>query len=104
MVGLSIVSSIIFTPGRRQSKTLLTIDERGSKLARNSVFDCYLTPDWRQMAIKNSVKRFLSTFVDSISVFDCRLTGVYMMGAVTVQCSVGQLFPLLRQMTRLVVV
>ena len=27
------------TPGRRQSKTLLTIDERGSKIARNSVFD-----------------------------------------------------------------
>ena len=30
------------TPGRRQSKTLLAIDERGSKIARNSVFDCHL--------------------------------------------------------------
>ena len=27
----------VFTPDRRQSKTLLTIDERGSKIARNSV-------------------------------------------------------------------
>ena len=56
----------IFTPDRRQSKTLLTIHERGSKIARNSVFDCHLSPDWRQMAIKNSVSNnFLSTFVDS---------------------------------------
>ena len=32
------------TPGRRQSKTLSTIDERGSKIDRNSVFDCHLSP------------------------------------------------------------
>ena len=31
------------TPDRRQSKTLLTIDERGSKIDRNSVFDCHLS-------------------------------------------------------------
>ena len=30
----------ISTPGRWQSKTLLTVDECGSKFARNSVFDC----------------------------------------------------------------
>ena len=67
------------TPGRRQSKTLLTVDERGSKIARNSVFDCHLSPDWWQMAIKNSVSNdFWYTFVDSIDVFDCRLPGVYM--------------------------
>ena len=36
-------------------KTLLTIDEHGSKIARNSVFDCQLSPNWRQMAIENSV-------------------------------------------------
>ena len=45
---------IIFTPGRRQSKTLLTIDERGSKIARSSVFDCHLSPVRRQMAIENT--------------------------------------------------
>ena len=33
----------ISTPGRRQSKTVLTIDERGSNIARNSVFDCHLS-------------------------------------------------------------
>ena len=43
------------TPGRRKSKTLLTIDERGSKIDRNSVFDCHLLPVWRQMAIENAV-------------------------------------------------
>ena len=63
-------------PGRRQSKTLLTIDECGSKLARNSVFNCHLSPVRQQMAIENSVSvvnDFLSTFADSIYVFDCRL-------------------------------
>ena len=43
------------TPGTRQSKTLLTLDERGSKINRNSVFDCHLSPDWRQMVIEISV-------------------------------------------------
>ena len=56
---------------------LLTIDERGSKIARNSVFDCHLSPVRRQMAIKNSVSNdLLSTFVDSINVLDCQLSGV----------------------------
>ena len=65
------------TPDRRQSKTLLTIDERGSKTARNSVFDCHLSPGRRQMAIENSVSNdFRSVFVDSFNDFDCRLSGV----------------------------
>ena len=55
-----------------------TIEERRSKIDRNSVFDCHLSPHWRQMAIKNTI--FISFFdprssiVDSI--FDCRLPGV----------------------------
>ena len=53
------VQVIIFTtPGRQQTKTLSTIDERGSKIDRNSVFDCHLSPVWRQVAIKNSVAIF----------------------------------------------
>ena len=43
------------TPGRRQSRMLLTIDERGSEMTRNSVFDFHLSPVGRQMAIENSV-------------------------------------------------
>ena len=43
------------TPYRRQSKALLTIDERGSKITRNSVFYCHLSPAGRQMAIKTLV-------------------------------------------------
>ena len=67
----------MFTTGRLQSKTLLTIDERGSKLARNNDFDCHLSLVGRQKAIKNSVSNdFLSSFVDSINVFDCHLHGV----------------------------
>ena len=69
---LFIVSFI--TPAR-----LLTIDELGSKSVRNSVFDCHLSPGWRQMAIENTVSNdFLSTVVDSITVFDCRLSDVIM--------------------------
>ena len=53
------------------------IDERGSKIARNSVFECHLSPAGRQMAIKNSVSNdFLSAFVDSIEVFNCCLPSV----------------------------
>ena len=56
----------------RQSKTLLTIDERGSKVAKTSVYDCQWSPVGRLMAIENSVSNFFwSTFVDNIYVFDC---------------------------------
>ena len=54
-----------FTPGRRQSKTLSIIDERGSKIDRNSVFASHLSPVWRQIAIENTISiGFLSTFLD----------------------------------------
>ena len=56
-VELSVLDILIKTkntPDRRQSKTLLTIDERGLNIARNSVFDCHLSPVGRQMTIKNS--------------------------------------------------
>ena len=56
----------------QQSKRLLSINECGSIIARNSVSDCHLSPVWRQMAIENSDSNdFLSTFVDSINVFEC---------------------------------
>ena len=71
------------TPCRQQSKTLPTIDEPGSKIDRNSVFDCLLSPVWRQIAIENPISiDFWSTFLDSIGVFDCRLPGVGMVFAV----------------------
>ena len=37
LIAICLLKIICFTPDRRQSKTLLTIDERGSKIARNSV-------------------------------------------------------------------
>ena len=52
-----------------QSKTLFTIDGRGSEVATNSVFDCQWSPVGRLMAIENSVSNFFgSTFVDNIDV------------------------------------
>ena len=33
----------------------LIIDERGSKIVRNGVFDFHLSPYWRQMTIENTV-------------------------------------------------
>ena len=43
-----------YTLDRQPSKALLKIDERGSKIDRNSVFDCHLSPIGRQMVIENS--------------------------------------------------
>ena len=58
----------------RQSKTLLAIDESGSKISRNSVFNCHLSPvgdKWHPKTL------FLSIFDSRLSivksVFDCRL-------------------------------
>ena len=56
------------------------IDERRSKIVRNRVFNCHLSPpDWRQMAIETL---FLAIFDPHSSiakkVFDCRLCGVSM--------------------------
>ena len=42
-------------PDNRQWKTVLSIDDRGSKITRNSVFHCHLSPVGRLMVIKNSV-------------------------------------------------
>ena len=39
-----ILKLFLITPGRRQSKMFLTINECGSKITRNSVFDCHLSP------------------------------------------------------------
>ena len=64
-------------PDMRQSKTLLTIDERGSKVATISVFDCQWSPVGRLTAIENSVSNyFWCKFVDNIEVFDCHQSGV----------------------------
>ena len=51
-------SCFVFTPGRGQSKMHLTNDHCGSKITRNSVFDCHLSPIRRQMAIENSVSDY----------------------------------------------
>ena len=64
---------ISFTPDRWQSKTLLTIDERGSK----PIEAMFSIASRRQMAIQNSVSNyFLSTLVDSTNVLDCRISCV----------------------------
>ena len=65
------------TPGRRQSKTLLTIDGSGSKIVSNSVFDCHFSPVGRQMAIENSISNdFYPRSSIVLTFFDCRLPGV----------------------------
>ena len=47
------------------------------KFIRNRVFDCHLSPDWRQMAIKNNVSNdFSSIFALVKSIFVCRLSSV----------------------------
>ena len=41
------ITVFILTRDRQQSKMLITIDECGSKIARNSVFDCHLGDKWQ---------------------------------------------------------
>ena len=78
MVCTLMENSICQTPDRRQSKTLLTIDVRGLRIVRNSVFHCHLSTDWRQMAIENTLSSDVwSTLVDRINVFDCHISGEY---------------------------
>ena len=64
------------TPGKQQSKTprlSRSIDQKSLE----TVFDCHLSPHWRQMAIDNTVSiDFDPRASISVSVFDCRLPGV----------------------------
>ena len=70
------------TPGRRQSKTLILSTNVDKKIVRNRVFHCHLSPNWRQMAIENTVSSDFDPRSSIVqSVFDCRLTGVFMLGA-----------------------
>ena len=78
----------VFTPGRRQSKTPILSRNLNrliqcfrlpfvAKIVRNRVFDCHLSPHWRQMAIENTISIDFdprSSIIDSV--FDCRLSGV----------------------------
>ena len=60
---------MIITLDRRQSKMLLTIGKGGSRIAKNSVFNCRLLPAGQQMAVKNSVSSyFWSTVLDNYDI------------------------------------
>ena len=66
------------TLGKKQSKTLILINERRSNIVRNRDFDCHLSPDCRQMAIKTLCLEIFGSRSSIIeSIFDCRLRGVF---------------------------
>ena len=46
---------LLITPDRRQSKTLILSTDVDQKSERNRDFGCHLSPDWQQMATKNTV-------------------------------------------------
>ena len=86
----------VSTPDSEQSKTLLTIDERGSKLARNSVLiaknvACSMSDGNKKNYDSNY---FWSIIVDSIDVFDCayKVWFCYMLHDVTVDIFFGNAF------------
>ena len=55
---------LIITPGRRQSKTPI-LSRNVEQKWLEKVFDCHLSPQWRQMATENTVSiNFLSAVVD----------------------------------------
>ena len=43
-----------FTPDKRQSKTIIQSTNVDQK-SLETVFDCHFPPDWRHMAIENTV-------------------------------------------------
>ena len=62
----------VSTPDSEQSKTLLTIDEGGSKLARNSALIASVACSMSDGNKKNyDSNYFWFIIVDSIGVFDC---------------------------------
>ena len=64
-------------PGRRQSKKFILSKKRRSNNVRNRVSDCHLSPDWRQMAIENTVPiDFDPRSSFAMGVFDCHISGV----------------------------
>ena len=58
-------------------KSVNRIDEGGSKIVRNRGFNCHLSPEWRQMAIENTVSNDFDPRSSIVkSVFNCGLSGV----------------------------
>ena len=51
----------MFHIGYAAIDNVYTIVERRSKLVRNKVFDCQVSPEWRQMTIECTVLCRLST-------------------------------------------
>ena len=62
-------NNLVSTPDIRQSKTLLTIDERGSEIATTSVFDYQMSPVGRLKAIENSVSNYFCLRLSIILTF-----------------------------------
>ena len=56
---------------------LSTIDERGSKIDRNSIFDCHLSPVWQQMVVENSVSNDFDLRSSIVLVFSIATYPVY---------------------------
>ena len=66
--------------GKAAMENALNNRQTWTKITRNSVFACHLSPVGQQMAIENTVSNNLwSTFVDSINVINCRLSDVMML-------------------------
>ena len=68
-MGVSITGKITFclyiTPGRQQSKTLSTIDERGSKSIETVFFDCHLSPgDINRDLLNNQIYSVWNDYVE----------------------------------------
>ena len=45
----------VFHTGYAAIENVNIVDERNTKIVRNVVFNCHLSPNWQQMAIKNTV-------------------------------------------------
>ena len=78
MHGMKINTKSFYSTRKGAIENVNNIDERRSKIVRNRVFDCHLSPNWRQMTIKNTVSSDFDPRLIVLSVCNCRLPDVLM--------------------------
>ena len=61
-----IIATMWLTPGSQQSKSPI-LSRNVDKKSLETVFNCHLSPHWRQMAIKNTVAKTYSSGLSFIS-------------------------------------
>ena len=72
-----IISGVLSAHRIGGNQNISIIDYIDKKIVRNRVFHCHLSPDWRQMAMENTVSNNFDPHSSIVkSLFDCCLSRV----------------------------